>query len=60
MDYSYDSKDIKSNTDPKDGDIKAKFEKPPAHNGPRLNRRQQMKQKEIDEMTKITILQELK
>ena len=57
---NYDQLDGKSSTDPKDGDMRSKFDKPPTYNGPKLNRRQQMKEKEINEMSKLTVLQELK
>lgn len=57
MNQSYDSKD-KASTDP--SDMRNKFDKPPQYGGPKLNRRQQMKEREINEMSKLGILQELK
>lgn len=61
MDYPHSFSENKSSTDPNaNGDMKNRFERPPQHNGPRLNRRQQIKEREINEMSKLSILQELK
>lgn len=54
---SFDPTESKSSTDP--ADMRSKFDKPPPY-APKLNRRQQLKEKEINEMSKLTVLQELK
>lgn len=59
MEYSFDNNE-KASTDPKNWDSKNKGDRPPIPNGGKLNRRQAAKQKEINEMSKISILQELK